>query len=353
MKRNILIAIVLITAVIFVEMPDAQAGNPDRQGEAGAYELMLNPWAKSAGLHSLTTSMESGVNAMRINVAGLARIRTTQVTVGHARYLQGTGINMNAIGLAQRIGENGTLGISLMALDFGDIPITTVNVPEGDGTTFSPSFFNIGLAYAHTFENKVSVGILVRGVSESISDVSAFGIALDAGVQYVTGPKDNFKFGVALRNIGSSMRFGGEGLSFQDEAPNENISYEYTANHRAADFELPSLLNIGASYDFYIGEMHRLTALGNFTANSFSRDIIGGGLEYAFRELFFLRGAYRVEAGSQDNQIEGDAYTGLSVGAGVYVGLSRKNDNEVQIDYAYRTTMPFDGTHNISLSFDL
>ena len=28
-----------------------QAGNPDRQGEAGAYELLMNPWARSAGLH--------------------------------------------------------------------------------------------------------------------------------------------------------------------------------------------------------------------------------------------------------------------------------------------------------------
>ena len=353
MKRNILISTLLLATFFLLELPGGKAGNPDRQGEAGAYELILNPWAKSAGLHTLTTSMESGINAMRINVAGLARIRTTQVAVSHARYLQGTGINMNAIGLAQKLGDNGTLGISLMSLDFGDIPVTTTDVPEGNGTTFSPSFFNIGIAYAHTFENKVSVGILVRGVSESISDLSAFGMALDAGVQYVTGPKDNFKFGVSLRNIGSTMRFGGEGLAFQNEAPNDNLSYSFTANQRAADFELPSLLHIGLSYDFYLAQMHRLTTLGNFTANSFSRDIIGGGLEYAFRELFFLRAAYRVEVSAQDSQILKDVYTGLSAGAGVYVGLSRKNENEVQIDYAYRQTNPFGGTHNISLTFDL
>ena len=32
------------------------AGNPDRQGEAGAVQLLMNPWAPSAGLHSLGTS---------------------------------------------------------------------------------------------------------------------------------------------------------------------------------------------------------------------------------------------------------------------------------------------------------
>lgn len=354
MKRNILIATWLVTALIFAEINSVYAGNPDRQGEAGAYELILNPWAKGAGLHTLTTSMESGVSAMRINVAGLARINNTQLSVSHAIYLQGTSINMNAIGFAQKLGDRGTLGISLMSMDFGDIPITTVNTPEGNGTTFSPSFFNIGLAYAHTFENKVSVGILVRGVSESISDLSAFGLALDAGVQYVTGPKDNFKFGVSLRNIGSAMKFGGEGLAFQDDAPNDNLSYSFTANQRAADFELPSLLHIGLSYDFYLAEMHRLTAVGNFTANSFSRDLLGLGMEYSFRELFFLRGAYRVEAkNSDESTIQGDVYSGFSAGAGVYVGMSRKNDNEFQIDYAYRQTNPFSGTHNISLTFDL
>ena len=47
----------------------AFAGNPDRQGEAGAYELLMNPWARSAGLHSMGTSFVNGVEAMRLNVA--------------------------------------------------------------------------------------------------------------------------------------------------------------------------------------------------------------------------------------------------------------------------------------------
>ena len=47
-----------------------EAGNPDRQGEAGAYELLMNPWARSAGLHTMTTSMIMGVEALRLNPAG-------------------------------------------------------------------------------------------------------------------------------------------------------------------------------------------------------------------------------------------------------------------------------------------
>ena len=59
------------------------------------------------------------------------RINKTEVSLGHAIYLQGTGININAFGLAQRVGKSGSFGISLMALDFGDIRVTTTAQPEG------------------------------------------------------------------------------------------------------------------------------------------------------------------------------------------------------------------------------
>src|SRR5690606_14533910 len=121
-------------------------------------------------------------------------------------------------------GKAGAFGISLTAVDFGDVAVTTTSAPEGTGASYSPSFFNIGLAYSYTFDQKVSVGILVRGVSENITDVNAFGFAIDAGVQYVAGAKDNFKFGISLRNMGSPMKFGGEGLSFQVEEPDPNES---------------------------------------------------------------------------------------------------------------------------------
>ena len=50
------------------------AGNPDRSVQAGAYELLINPYAKSSGLHSLNTASAAGVEAMRFNVAWLGYI---------------------------------------------------------------------------------------------------------------------------------------------------------------------------------------------------------------------------------------------------------------------------------------
>lgn len=331
----------------------AWAGNPDRQGESGAGQLLLNPWAKSAGLHSMTTSMVTGVEALRINPAGLARITKTQLNLGNANYLAGADINLNAIGLAQRVGENGAFGFSLMAVDFGDILITTTNNPDPNPNdpTFNLNFFNMALSYAHVFENKVSVGITLRGVSEGTSNVSAFGFAIDAGVQYVTGEQDNFKFGIALRNVGSRMSYSGEGLAVAGQA-SDGDPYNLTFSQRAAGFEMPSLLNIGASYDFLIGDIHRLTVVGNFTANSFSRDEIGGGLEYSLNEMFMVRAGYRTDMDADDAQLP--IYNGPSAGASISVPLSKEQKNtRLSIDYSYRTTQVWDGTHNFGLRLDI
>ena len=101
------------------------AGNPDRQGEAGAYELLLNPWARTAGLHAMNTASVRGIEAMSLNVAGLSFVNKFEVGVSHSIYLQGTGLAMNALGLANKVGKNGTFGVSINALSLGYGPTLT------------------------------------------------------------------------------------------------------------------------------------------------------------------------------------------------------------------------------------
>lgn len=190
---------------------------------------------------------------------------------------------MNALGFGIRLKESSVIGFTFTSLDFGDIPVTTVNLPEGTGGFLSPSFYNIALGYSYSYKNKISVGILFRGISEAIQDVSSFGFGIDAGVQYVSGEKDNFKLGISLSNIGSPMKFGGEGLSFQgqNQEPAGGTTYNLTYNARASEFELPSMLNLGVSYDYYFNDNLFLRGAANFTSNAFSRDQVGAGIEFS------------------------------------------------------------------------
>lgn len=355
---NKLIYSLLTLFVLSLTATAVQAGNPDRQGEAGAPELLMNPWARSAGLHSMTTSMITGVESMMLNIAGLSRIQKTEVEFGHSLYLRGTGITTNAIGIAQKIGNNSAIGLSIMTLDFGDIMRTTTLQPEGTGGTFSPRFVNIGLGFSHTFENKVSVGVLGRAVSEGIEDVNATGICMDAGVQYVTGDRDNFKFGISLRNVGGRMQFRGEGLSAAITMPSFDNEHGLVLNQRATSFEMQSVLNIGMSYDYYVMNTSRISVVGNYTSNAFSEDQLGGGLEFSYNEMVMLRAAYKLDFGQLKNTSsefnDQPLYTGISAGATLNVPTSKKsNAPHIAIDYAYRTTKIYDGTHNLSIRINL
>lgn len=325
------------------------AGNPDRQGEAGAGELLLNPWATSAGLHSMTTSFVSGVEALRINPAGIGRLSGREVYMGNTRLYEGSTLQHNALGYAQRGKGNGAFAFSLAIVDFGDITVTTEDQPEGTGSTYSPSFVNLGVGYSYTYENKISVGILTRLISESLPNLSAFGLAIDAGVQYVSGEKDNFKLGISLRNIGTPMRFSGEGLSREIVETGGDSEFPVKINNRAESFDLPSVLNIGFSYDFYFRDDIYLRGLANFTSNAFSRDQIGGGVELHYGDLIVLRGGYKYEIGSTAGSPTSNLYTGAAAGASINVPFKKGSSTKLGLDYAYRTTSPFRGTHNFGI----
>lgn len=322
------------------------AGNPDRQGEAGAAELLFNPWARSAGLHSMNTASVIGVDAMRLNIAGLSRVTKRELVVGSTRLYEGADLRLNALGYAQRIGKNGAFGLSLVSVDFGDIPVTTTALPGGTGATFSPGFFHFGVGYSHTYDNKISVGILLRTVSESLSDINAFGMAIDAGVQYVSGDNDNFRLGISLRNVGTKMSFNGEGLAVK---VNPDIGDgPRTLEARSQPFELPSVLNIGASYDFFLPSDIIIRAVGNFTSNAFSRDQMGGGVEVMFKQMFTVRAAYKSDIGPA-GQSQNSLYSGLAAGISAELPLQKAGTNKIGIDYAYRATNPFRGSHNFTL----
>jgi hypothetical protein len=340
-----------IYILFFVAMAvaSAQAGNPDRQGESGAVQLLINPWARSAGLSGMTVATCRGVESMHINPAGSPRIQNMEINASHTRYFDGADIGVTAFGFAKKIKANGALSFSVMSVNVGQIGVTTEQVPEGTGATFSPSIMNIAAGYSHIFGNKVSVGVVFRGVTESTRDVNAFAVGIDAGVQYVSGKDDNFKFGIALRNVGSRMQFAGQGLSITSANPTGQVTYNLTNEKRSAGVQLPSTLSIGASYDVLFGKKSRLSFLGQFTSNSFSRDNIGGGLEFTLNNMFAVRGGYRYEVGVTPSSVQAPVVTGISGGFSLDFPIRKESKSGLGIDYSYQQTNIWKGNHTLAL----
>ena len=354
-SRYRILAIVSLIALLSVET--AIAGNDDRRGTAGANELLINPWARSAGWGGVNVANGIGIDALFSNAAGLTFIQKTEVLYSHTQQFSGYGGSINAFGLGQPLGERGVLGLSVVSMSFGDIDVTTVNSPEqGDNGTYSPTLMSITASYAYKFSSSIRGGVNVKIISESTDNVSGTGFAIDAGIQYVTGADDNIKFGISLKNIGTPMSFSGDGFSLRLVNDNDlNQTYET----RSAEFEMPACLNIGASYDFLFEKMdQRLTVAASFTSNAFLRDEYKVGLEYSLLNILQVRAGYTMQEGiwSGDNRVS--AYTGPSAGASVKIPLQKRKGAvatvpTITIDYSYKANNPLSGSHAIGLAINL
>lgn len=323
------------------------AGNEDRAGSAGASELLINPWARSSGWADAGVSSVKGLESMFVNVAGLSYADKTEIMFSNTNWLSKLAdIKLNNFGLAQRLGETSVLGLSFMSMNFGDIPITTTELPEGGVGVFSPRYNNINLAYSKQFSSSISGGLNVKMITEAIGNVKASGVAFDAGVRYVTGENDNIKFAISLKNVGGPMAFSGDGLNL--DILNTSTGNSISMVQRVSDFELPSLLNIGASYDFLFNENNTLTVAAAFTSNSFTKDQFRLGANYtmtASKAIMMLRAGYVFEKGIMNKEIRTTALTGLTAGLSVdYTFGDAKSP--IGLDYVYRASV-FGGIHTI------
>src|SRR5687767_3579821 len=156
MKLN-LKYLALSTSVLLA--PVMEAGNPERMGQAGATQLLINPYARNAGMVGSNSAKVHGLEAQFLNIAGTAFTRKTEVLFNRSNWLQGTGIYINAFGITQGIGETGTIGLGVVAINAGKIEITTEEQPEGGLGTFNPTFYNISFSYAKMFSDNIYGGV--------------------------------------------------------------------------------------------------------------------------------------------------------------------------------------------------
>jgi len=340
-----LLTIILI-GLLVIPINNLLAGNKDRSGQAGAYELLINPWARSAGWGGVNVSNARGLESIFSNVAGIAFTKKSELVFSNTQWLQNSDIKINSFGFSQRLGESGVLAVAIMSLNMGDIVITKDGLPEGGIGTYNPNFMNINIAYSKAFSNSIYAGINLKIISESISDISAQGIAIDAGIQYLTGERENIKFGITLKNVGPTLNYNGDGMSFRAIIPGDDHN-KFTVEQRSADFELPTQLNIGAAYDFLWGEKQRFTVAGNFASNAFSKDQFIFGCEYSLKEYLLLRAGYTYEEGITEKKNRTTWFTGPSAGFSIQVPLNKEKGSLFSVDYSFRATDPYTGIHSI------
>ena len=243
MYKIIVAAVLIAFSTISI---NSFAGNPDRIGEAGGTQLLINSWARSSGMADANMAEIKGVESMMLNVAGLVETQKTEFAFTRTNWLSGSGININSFGFSQKVGKdnNSAFGVSVTSFDFGSIPITTTGQPEGGAGTYTIQMLNIGLGYSHQFSDAINGGVLLRAISEGVPSVNAQGVALDAGIQYNTGSERQIHFGVSLKNVGPAMTYGGDGLTLTGTPVGG--AYTLSVQSRSMPYELHRNCALGA-----------------------------------------------------------------------------------------------------------
>ncbi|MDZ7260545.1 MAG: PorV/PorQ family protein [candidate division KSB1 bacterium] len=337
--KNIFIFSVVLLTVAGLVVP-VNAGNPEKIGTAAAEERLLPIGARGTALGGACLANINGVEALYWNPAGIANTaQNVEAMFSYMRYI--ADINITNAAVATRLGF-GSLAFSFQTIGFGEIAQTTEDAPEGTGVMFSPTYFTLSAAFSRTMTDRIYAGVAVKLVSEKIMGMGATGVALDMGVQYITAV--GVKIGVAMKNYGTGLKFSGSDVERLTELPDTEPQ---TPPHRLAfptqHAEFPSTFEMGVSYEFKPMEMSSLLIMGNFRNQNFTNDEILGGAEFAYNDMFFLRGGYSYGTNQTEYAGKKNYIFGPTFGGGFKYTLT--GNTRIVLDYTYRVTEFFDDSN--------
>lgn len=346
MKHRALFAM-LIACVLILSMGSESLAQNKRVGTAAATELLIPIGGRDLAMGGSGIATSQGLEAIYWNPAGLGRLgHSAEAMFSSMSYIADIGVTYGAVGA--KFGDFGVIALSIKSLSFGEIPLTTVDDPDGlGGRLFSPTFVTAGLSFGHALTDAIAVGGTVKIVSEQIDRVSATAVAFDFGVQYSRlGGINGLGVGVAVKNIGSRMQFQGSGL-FRDARASDGGRPVQKYQSEAAPAELPSLVELGMSYTMKSGEDMSYQLNGSFTNNNLYLDEYRVGGEIGFGtsgvQLFGRLGVSMLPKGENTEQ---EDLFGTTFGAGM---ITMAGGIELTVDYAYRSMKIFNANQIISL----
>lgn len=327
----------LIIFTVLVFFSSLYAGDVARKGTTGADQLLIPVGARGIATGGAMLASLTGLESVYYNPAGLARGEGAEAMFSYMSYL--ADINISYFAVASNLGDFGSIGLSFKTFDFGDIPVTTVEFPDGTGETYSPTFLTMGLTYSKIITDRISVGANFKLITEEIINTSATGFALDFGVQYRFS--ESLYLGASVKNIGTNMTYSGPDLQSRTEIPGANITdpggiYEVVAE----EFQIPSYFELSLAYNYNFNEQNNIMLASTFVNNNSFEDQLNFGLEYGFMNTFFVRGGYNMLT----ENTEGSVF-GFTAGAGVQYDFGAEVG--IVVDYAFRQVDEFPDPNHI------
>ncbi len=332
-RRSVTFTLLLLT-ILFQSSCFAQGSGNKYSGEF----LAIGVGGRPLGMGGAYVSMANDVSAGYWNPGALSMINYPQMILMHDERF-GNLVNYDYGAVAIPFGTNTSIGLSIIRLGVDNVPDTrnalidlmgTGYFVPGDRIDYSKiTFFNAAdwafmVTYSKRQNEKLSYGVNMKIISESLAEGSAWGIGFDAGAVYSIRP--NFRIGANLMDITTT----------------------YLAWNTGTKELITPTAKVGSSYDIPIFGTGRITPAMDFDVRFENRQYASlahvgpvsvdmhAGLEYGFKDLFAIRVGY--------NDVKQ-----LTLGAGIKLP-------KLNIDYSFAkfdNTDQLGNTHRISVMFTL
>ena len=348
MKSPIKQAIAFGVLFGLILLSSAYAGDVNRTGTAGAQELLIPVGARDLALGGSSVASTNGVDAIFWNPAGLSKINSVEAMFSHLNYFADIGVEFGAVGI--NAGDFGNLGFSMKSLTFGSIPVTTEDLPDGTGQTYSPAYLTLGVTYARMLSDRISIGATVNIINESIMSTSANAVGFDIGVRYDGIGTPGLNLAVVLKNVGTNITYSGSGL-YRTGTTSDDLRGATTYSLVASTAELPSQMEIALAYDYKVGEKNQISVFGDFENNNYSTDVWKFGAELTFQNLLFVRGGYTFAPNDPKDATGASSYLyDYTAGAGIKCDLGGVT---IGVDYAFRHLVRMSSNNVISIKIGI
>ncbi len=330
----------LLVALAFALVVPGWVSAQEKVGTTGVNFLKIGPSSRGVALADAFLPIADDASTLWYNPGGLINVRSQQMIFSHVAFP--ADVNYEYIGYVHPLPAMGAaVGVQAFGLYTDDMTETTPTHPFGTGRTFMASDFAAGVSYAQSLTDKFSVGTTIKFLQENLADEVARGWSVDVGTYYDTGWR-SLTLAMIITNFGPDMEF---------------IS---------TPFPMPIVFKFGGAMNIWKNEENRLTmALEGIHPND-NREELHIGLEYAFKEIGFLRLGKKYNGWQRSTYEEfeedpetynpfleypvldedGLSFDGISFGGGLrFPGI------DLTVDYAYTNWGYFGDIHRFSLLY--
>lgn len=267
-------------------------------GATGGNFLLMGGGARPLAMGEAYVALADDASSVFWNPAGLARMNFPELQYMYNEWF--IDIKHQYFGFAYPT-ENGTFAGSYSLLDSGDIQ--GYDASGSREAVFKAQDNSMIFSWGRKLSERLSVGVNLKTLSESLENYQATSTALDAGLLFDLTPK--LRFGAAVQNIGTALKF------ITEESP----------------LPLTYRVGLGMRNRFFGSDV---MSLGIDYVNNSNASTINAGGEYLFRDLLALR-------------------VGALKGA-LRAGVGLKTSNYA-LDYAYLSHSDLGATHQVSVSY--